>query len=70
VDISTNFGVVYQIKKPRLVNKRIAENVYAELKANFDKECLDDGKVIIIDDISKSIKNYLIEFESSINEYQ
>lgn len=61
VDISTNFGVVYQIKKLKLINKRTAETVYAELKANFDKERLDDGKVIlVIDDISKSIKNYLI----------
>jgi len=64
VDISTNFGVVYQIKKLKVINKAIAENVYAELKANFDKERLDDGKVIlIIDDISKSIKNYLINMK-------
>jgi ribosomal protein S13 len=64
VDISTNFGVVYQIKKLKVINKTIAENVYAELKANFDKERLDDGKVIlIIDDISQSIKNYLIDMK-------
>jgi hypothetical protein len=64
VDISTNFGVVYQIKKLKIINKTVAENVYAELKANFDKERLDDGKVIIvIDDISKSIKNYLIDMK-------
>ena len=64
VDISTNFGVVYQIKKLKIVNKTIAENIYAELKVNFDKERLDDGKVIIIiDDISKSVKNYLIDLK-------
>jgi hypothetical protein len=64
VDISTNFGVVYQIKKLNIINKKIADNVYSELKANFDKERLDDGKVIlIIDDISKSIKNYLIDMK-------
>lgn len=64
VDISTNFGVVYQIKKLKVVNRRTAEIIYAELKANFDQERLDDGKVIlVIDDISKSIKNYLINMK-------
>jgi len=64
VDFSTNFGVVYQIKKLKVINKKIAENVYSELKANFDKERIDDGKVIlVIDDISKSIKNYLIDMK-------
>jgi hypothetical protein len=56
--------VVYQIKKLRVVSKRIAKDVYAELKANFDLERLEDGKVIlIIDDISKEIKNYLIDMK-------
>ncbi|MCD6085886.1 HaeII family restriction endonuclease [bacterium] len=64
VDISTNFGVVYQIKKLKVINKRIADNIYAELKTNFDNERLEDGKVIIIiDNISKSIKNYLIDMK-------
>ncbi len=64
VDISTNFGVVYQIKKLRIINKTIADNIFAELKLNFDRERLDDGKVIlVIDDISKKIKNYLINMK-------
>lgn len=64
VDISTNFGVVYQIKKLKIISKKIADNIYAELKLNFDNERLDDGKVIlIIDDISKKIKNYLINMK-------
>ena len=38
VDISTTFGVVYQIKKLKVLNKVTAENIYAELKANFDNQ--------------------------------
>jgi len=64
VDVSTNFGVVYQMKKLRIINKATADNIYAELKINFDRERLDDGKVIlVIDDISKKIKNYLINMK-------
>ena len=62
VDLSTNFGVVYQIKKLKVYNKTQADSIYAELKMNFDNERITDGNVIIIiDDISKEIKNYLID---------
>ncbi|MGD0445925.1 MAG: hypothetical protein ABSA39_18480 [Edaphobacter sp.] len=61
VDISTNFGVVYQIKKLRIHTQAEAALVYAELKVNFDNERLQDGSVIlVIDDISKEVKQYLI----------
>ena len=61
VDLSTNFGVVYQIKRLRIRTEGEADKVYAELKLNFDKERLRDGSVIlIIDDNSKEIKQYLI----------
>ena len=64
VDLSTNFGVVYQIKKLRVTNIGTAKNIYTELKSNFDKERLDDGKVIlIIDDITREIKKYLIDMK-------
>lgn len=64
VDLSTNFGVVYQIKKLRVTNISTAKNIYLELKSNFDKERLDDGKVIlIIDDISQEVKKYLIDMK-------
>jgi len=64
VDLSTNFGVVYQIKKLRVTNIATAKNIYAELKSNFDKERLDDGKVIlIIDDITQEVKKYLIDMK-------
>lgn len=69
VDLSTNFGVVYQIKKLKVINISTAKNIYTELKSNFDKERLDDGKVIlIIDDISREVKKYLIDIKvQSIN---
>lgn len=64
VDISTNFGAVYQIKKLKLLNVRAANEIYSEIKLNFDEERMNDGKVIIIiDDISKEIKNYLINMK-------
>jgi len=64
VDLSTNFGVVYQIKKLKIYNKSIADNIYAELLVNFDSERLNDGNVIlVIDDISKEIKKYLINMK-------
>ena len=64
VDLSTNFGVVYQIKKLQIKTQSEAELVYAELKMNFDSERLSDGNVIlVIDDISKDIKQFLINMK-------
>ena len=64
VDLSTNFGVVYQIKKLKIHTESEADRLYAELKLNFDKERLQDGNVIlVIDDISKEIKQYLINMK-------
>lgn len=64
VDLSTNFGVVYQIKKLKLLSKKAADEIYSEIKLNFDSERMNDGKVIIIiDDISKEIKSYLIDMK-------
>ena len=62
VDLSTNFGVVYQIKRLRIYTESEADRVYAELKLNFDSERLQDGNVIlVIDDISKEVKKYLVD---------
>lgn len=64
VDLSTNFGVVYQVKKLRILTKPDADRVYAELRLNFDAERLQDGSVIlVIDDISKDVKKYLIDMK-------
>ena len=64
VDLSTNFGVVYQIKKLQVLTQASADSLYAELKLNFDSQRLNDGNVIlVIDDISKDIKQYLIDMK-------
>lgn len=64
VDLSTNFGVVYQVKKLRIRTASEAQRLYAELKVNFDKERLQDGNVIlVIDDISNEVKQYLIDMK-------
>lgn len=64
VDLSTNFGVVYQVKKLRIKTESDADRIYAELSLNFDKERLQDGNVIlVIDDISKDVKKYLIDMK-------
>ncbi len=64
VDLSTNFGVIYQIKKLKIINEITARNVYDEIKNNFSKDRIYDGNVIlIIDEISKDVKKYLINMK-------
>lgn len=64
VDLSTNFGVVYQIKKLRVITQSDADRICAELRLNFDKERLQDGNVVlVIDDVSKEMKQYLINMK-------
>ncbi len=64
VDLATNFGVVYQVKKLRVLNRSDADKLNAELKLNFDSERLQDGNVIlVIDDISEEIRRYLVNMK-------
>lgn len=64
VDLSTNFGVVYQVKKLRIGTESDADRIYDELKLNFDNDRLQDGNVIlVIDDIAKDVKKYLIDMK-------
>lgn len=64
VDLSTNFGVVYQVKKLQIHTASEADRVYAELKSNFDRERLQDGNVIlVIDDIAQDVRRYLINMK-------
>jgi len=64
VDISTNFGVVYQVKKLKIYAESEADRLYGELRLNFDSERLQDGNVIlVIDDISKEVSKYLIDMK-------
>ncbi len=64
VDLATNFGVVYQVKKLRIETRSDADKLYAELKLNFDTERLQDGNVIlVIDDIAEDVRRYLIDMK-------
>lgn len=64
VDISTNFGVVYQVKRLTVRSETEADRIYDELALNFDKERIDAGNVIlVIDDISKDIRQYLVNMK-------
>jgi hypothetical protein len=63
-DLSTNFGVVYQVKKLRLQTQAKAEEVLAELKMNFDQARFTDGNVIlVIDEIAKNVRQFLINMK-------
>jgi hypothetical protein len=62
VDIATDYGAVYQIKKMRLLAKGDAEQIYSEILTNFDEGRIKDRKVVlIIDDISSTCKQFLID---------
>ncbi|MGA2175949.1 MAG: hypothetical protein ABSH38_13305 [Verrucomicrobiota bacterium] len=64
VDISTNFGVVYQIKKLRVESQKTCNAIVSELQANFDRQRLEDGNVIlVIDDIRQEFKEFLINMK-------
>ena len=64
MDLSTNFGVVYQVKRLTVYSETEANRIYGELALNFDKERLEAGNVIlVIDDISKEIRQYLIDMK-------
>lgn len=64
VDLSTNFGVVFQIKKLKLLNQNIADDIYKELLTNFSEDRIKDGNIVlVIDDISKEVKSFLINMK-------
>jgi hypothetical protein len=64
VDISTNFGVVYQIKKLRVETQKTCDALVTELRANFDRQRLEDGNVIlVIDDIRQEFKEFLVNIK-------
>ena len=64
MDLATNFGVVYQVKKLSIQSRSDADKLYAELKLNFDTERLQDGNVIlVIDDIAEDVRQYLIDMK-------
>jgi hypothetical protein len=64
VDLSTNFGVVYQIKKLQLLTNNSADVVFREIKTNFSEDRIKDGNVVlVIDDIAQDVKTYLINMK-------
>jgi hypothetical protein len=64
VDLATNFGVVYQVKKLRVATRGDADKLRAELNLNFGRERLEDGNVIlVIDDISEEVRKYLVNMK-------
>jgi len=64
VDLSTNFGVVYQIKKLQLLTNNSADLVFREIKTNFSEDRIKDGNVVlVIDDIAQDVKSYLINMK-------
>lgn len=72
VDLSTNFGVVYQIKKLKLLNQTSADIIFKEIQTNFSVDRINDGNVVlIIDDISKDVKRFLINMKiQSISKHE
>ncbi len=64
VDLSTNYGAIYQIKHLKLMNLKDAQSIYSEINSNFDEDRISEGKIIIvIDDISKDVKKFLINMK-------
>lgn len=64
VDLATNFGVVYQVKKLRVESRSGADKLYNDLKIDFGRERLQDGNVIlVIDDIAEDVRRYLIDMK-------
>ncbi|MCW3135052.1 MAG: hypothetical protein N2V78_12095 [Methanophagales archaeon] len=61
-DLSTDFGVVYQVKKLRLKGEKEAENLYNTLRNNFGQERVNDGKVVLIlEDTNTHFKEFLVK---------
>jgi len=61
VDISTDFGVAYQVKKFKLKEEKEVNKVLKEIKTNFDKDRIQDGKlVLVIEDIDTNFKHLIL----------
>ena len=57
IDISTDYGVVYQVKKFRIKKKKEVEKILKEVQINFDRGRIEDGKLIPeIEDFDNNFK--------------
>lgn len=64
-DLSTDFGAVYQIKKLKITRPYQVDELYSEVKTNFDSDRIRDGRVVlVVDDISPECKSYLLQKNS------
>lgn len=62
IDISTDYGVVYQIKKFKIKTKEEIDKILKEVQINFDQNRIEDGKLIlIIEDIEKNFKHFILD---------
>ena len=63
-DLSTDFGVVYQVKKLVLRSERVTTDVYDTLLGNFGEERIRDGKVVLVlEDADKQFKELLVRLK-------
>lgn len=61
-DLSTDSGVVYQVKKLKLKGKKEAENLYNTLRDDFGQDRVNDGKVLLIlEDTNTHLKEFLLK---------
>lgn len=61
VDFSTNFGVVYQLKRMRILSRQDGERIMRDLESDFDSDRLTDGKIVlVIDELTQDVKTFLI----------
>lgn len=62
IDISTDYGVVYQVKKFKIKTKKEIDSILKEVQINFDQSRIEDGKLIlIIEDIEKNFKHLILD---------
>ena len=61
-DLSTDFGVVYQVKKLKLKSEKEARRIYDDLRNYFGQERIDDGKVVlIVEDANARFKEFFVK---------
>jgi len=61
VDIATDYGAIYQIKKFKIKQEKELKRILKEINTNFESSRIKEGKVVlIIDDIDKNYKHFII----------
>ena len=61
IDISTDFGVAYQVKKFKIKEEKEINKILKEIQTNFDKDRIQDGKlVLVLEDIDANFKHLVL----------